>query len=356
MGYIFKEKIAYKEYVDFIKNCDYLSFMQENLWAKTKEYKNYLVVGVYDDNKLCATAQIIINKKKSGNQFYIPNGFLLDFSNKPLVTFFTENIKGLAKKYHAYVIDVYPNISTKNTNFNIIHNNLTDNAYRWFNEYIDATNNVLFPLYKGKKKVTKTELKKKYEKRDFYLRRGVSFEVSDSLEDIRRLSEIIDDEYFSDDLVGNLMMNFKERVKIIIAKINLPFYYAYLNDEGAPKADLAKIDELIDVIGDEMDIGCALIILPFNTKNNICEYIYNTIKPLFKDLEVEDGLLYQAMIEAQKFGCNFIKISNINLNTDYYVDHFQCFPIKYIGHYSLVINKFQYFLNKEVKRKKENSN
>ena len=41
MAYIFKEKITYSDYKLFLKNYDYLSFMQEHLWAKAKNYHNY---------------------------------------------------------------------------------------------------------------------------------------------------------------------------------------------------------------------------------------------------------------------------------------------------------------------------
>ncbi len=356
MGYIFKEKILYREYDKFIKNYSGLSFMQEERWAKTKEYKNYLIVGAYKNDELCAVAQIIINKKKNGYQFFIPNGYLLDFNNLELVSFMTENIKALARKYQAYVVDIYPYITTVNNNYSNIHNNLLANHYMWTNEYIDQTNNIILSLYKNGKKITKTELKKKYDKKDFYLKRGITFDVSDSLEDIKRLKELINDDYFDESIVGNLMINFEGRIKIILAKINLPFYLGYLIDHQAPVEQRDKINELIDVIGDEMNIGGALLILPYNPKINSCEYIYNTVNEFFTSLDIAYGLFYEAIKEAHQGNCQSIKASNISLDTAYYVSHFEAIPIQYIGHYSLILNKLKYFLNKEVKRKKENSN
>ncbi len=352
MGYIFKEKITYSQYDKFIKNYSYLSFMQENNWAKTKEYKNYLIVGILNNNELCAVALIIIRKKHGNNQFFIPNGYLIDYSNAELVSFMTENIKRLAHKYHAYVIDIYPYISTKNKNYNIIHNNLLKNNYKWTNEYIDKSKNVLIPLRRSNKKIPKTEWKRKYEDKDFYLKRGIFFEVSDNFEDIKRFSNLMDDKNFDDELIANLLINFKDRIKMIFAKIDLVFYLNFLKENKVSDDEVIKIEELIKSLGEEIDVGCALTIFPYNIKDNICEYVYNKEKESFGNLRISNGLLYEALKLASSNNFYFLKLSNVDLNQDYYVDNYQGFPIKYIGHYSLVINKIIYFLNKEVKKRR----
>lgn len=352
MGYVFKEKITYSQYEKFIRNYPYLSYMQENLWSKTKEYKNYLIVGILDGQELCAVAQIIIQKNRGSNKLFIPNGYLLDFTNNDLVSFMTINIKALAHKYHAYVVDIYPYITTTNTNYQIIHNNLLQNNYIWTNEYLDRTKNVLISLMNGKKKISKKELTKKYDKKDFYLKRGIEFEISDSLEDIKRLNNLTDKEYIDNNLIGNLMLNFKDRIKLLFAKIDLVFYLNFLKNNDSSLKEINKVEELIANIGDEMDIGCALIILPYNKKQNICEYLYHTEKESFDNLEITHGLLYEIIKEAHHYGCQYIKISNIDLNEKYYIDNYQANPIEFIGHYSLVINKLNYFLNKEIKKRR----
>lgn len=351
MEYIFKEKITYSEYDNFLKNYNYLSFMQEEKWARTTECENYLIVGVYAQEKLCAVAQILIKKKEHSIYFYIPNGYLLDFNNKELVAFMTEKLKELAKKCHAYVIDVYPNISMSNSNYQNIHNTLLNNNYKWENTYLDKTSNVLISLCRDNRKITKTELKKRYDKSDFYLKRGLSFEISENLEDIKRLNNLIDDTYYDSNLVGNLLMNFKDRAKLIFAKIDLTFYLNYLKENNGLDNEKSKIDALIQNIGDELDIGCAIIILPLSKKQNIGTFIYNQVKESFENLDIAHGLLYEAIKECNNFGCYYLQISNINLDVDYYVTRFSAIPFNYIGKYSLIVNKISYFLNQDIKKR-----
>ncbi len=350
MGYIFKEKITFNEYNEFIKNYNYLPFMQENNWAKAKEYANYLIVGVYNDSKLCATALILIKKKKRDNLFYIPNGYLLDFNNKELLAFMTNNIKLLAHKYHAYVIDIYPYLTTSDKNYREIHNNLIACGYNWENKYLDDTNNILISLYKGNKKVSKLDLKKQFDE-EYFIKRGISYELSDNLEDIKRLDLLIDNECFDTDLIGSMFINFENRIKMLFIKLDLVFYLNYLKEENANEEDIIKVDELIHTLGETIDIGCALIILPYNKRKRVCEVTYNTIKDIVFNLDINKAILYQSLLVAHENNCQYLKLSNIDLDTDYYVHNYQATSIKYIGHYFIVINKLLHFLNKEIKKK-----
>lgn len=351
MAYVFKEKIKYSEYIEFIKNYSFLSFMQEDNWAKTKNNANHLIVAVLDNNKICALAQIIINKRKCGNQFYIPNGYLLDFNNKDLLNFITYNIKNMAKKYNAYIIDLYPNISTNNINYHNIHHNLLELGYKFSDKYLDDTNNVLIPLKRKNKKISKTELKRKYENKEFYLKRGIYFETSTNPNDIDRIDYLINDPQLDKELLQNLFKNFENRVHIIFAKLDLVFYANYLKEYTDDSLELMKINELL-TISDELDIGCALIIEPYNEKDTICEFIYNTEKESFESLDIMNGLLYETMKICNKKGYSYIKVSNINLDVKPYIERYQGTSIKYIGHYSIVLNKFKHYINKKYKRNK----
>lgn len=349
MGYVFKERIKYSEYTQFLKNYSFLSFMQEDNWAKAKNNARHLVVACLENNKVCALAQIIIKKRKGGNQFYIPNGYLLDFNNKELLNFMTDNIKTLAKKYQAYVIDIYPNISTDNNRSQQIHHNLLEANYKFSDEYLDNTDNILIPLKRKNKKISKTELKKKYENKDFYLKRGIYFQTSTDIKDIERLAYLMNNPHFNKDLIVNLLNNFPNRVKMIFAKLDLVFYNNYLKENTDNSIELMKINELL-TISDEIDIGCALIIEPYNEKDNICEFIYNTEKESFEQLDIMNGLIYETMKICNAKSYSYIKVSNINLNKNYYINKYQGYDIKYIGHYSIILNKFKHYINKHYKR------
>lgn len=351
MEYVFKEKLKFEEYDNFIKKQDYLSFMQEDKWAYIKDVKKHKIVGVKHNDKLCAVAHILIEETKSGRRFIIPNGYLLDFTNKELLQFMTNSIKKLGKMYDVYSIDIYPNIISSNPNYTNIHNNLINLNYKYKDEYIDSAENVLIPMKKNNKKISKLELKRKYEKNDFYKKRGIFFECSKDINDINRLANLNTGKYFNNDLIIRLLTTYTDRVTMIFAKLDLVFYKNYLIENENDSNELMKIEELL-TISDEIDIGCALIIEPYNSKNNICEYIYNQEKESFEKLDISNGLLYEAMKICNKENYSYIKVSNLNLNVISYMEKYSAIPIKYIGHYSLILNKLTYFLNKEVFVKK----
>ena len=142
--YTFKKDINIKEYNEFIKKYKYASFMQEKAWALVKNNWDNILCGVYEKKVLVAACSILIRKLRKGfTMFYIPRGYLIDFENKELLKFMTENIKILAKKYKAYIVKIDPNFCvsekfTKNKNlsfdvlshnYNIKHNNLLNLGY-----------------------------------------------------------------------------------------------------------------------------------------------------------------------------------------------------------------------------------
>lgn len=347
MSYVFKEKITYDEYLNFIKEQKYLSFMQEDLWAKTKKISNHKIVAVKENDKVCALASILVKKRKGKKYFYIPNGYLMDFTNKELLEFMTSSIKMLARMYGAYAVEVYPNIDVDDPICTEVHNNFRNLNYKFKDEYIDKTNNLLIPLKKKNKKISKTELKKKYENKDFYISRGIEFEVTNNKEDIRRLQSLVTGKYFDFETIDGLITNFKDRVHMIFAKLDLVFYKNYLIENTNDAREINKVEELL-TISDAIDIGCAIIIEPLNDKDNICEFLYNTEKESFTDLDITNGLLYETMKICNSKGYSFIKISNFNLNINKYIERYNAHEIKYIGHYSLVLKKFTYFLNREL--------
>ncbi len=352
MVYTFRERITYNEYLKFIKNYNFLSYYQEDNYAKAKEIKNRLIVGVYENKKLVGISQIFINKKRNKNEFFIPHGYLLDFTNDELISFMTTNIKLLAIKYNAYVINLYPNISTKNNYLNIIDKNLTINGYKYQDEYFDSSVNILIPLKENNKKISKNNLKKLYSNEDNYLKYGVSFEIGNTIDFINKVDNIINEEYFDINLLKRLVDNFNERTKIILTKIDLVYYRHYLEENDGDNTILNNINELILSGIDEYYIGCATIIEPINKKNNYIEMIYNEVIPPFDKLDIMNGLIYETMKIANTNNYDYIKISNINLNSDDYITRYKAFEIKYIGHYYLIINKLSYYLNREYKKRR----
>ena len=263
MAYDFKEKITYKQYCNFLEKQKGLSYMQEEEWAYVKNNKNHMIVAALKDGEVCALAHILIRKKILGFEFYIPNGFIMDFTNKSLLNFFSNKISKLALERKAYVINLYPNIYKSNPNSTQINNNLIELNYTYSNKYIDESTNLLIPLNKYKIVDDKD-----------YLKKGIYFEKSSNLYDIDRLSNIILDENFNPEYIKGLLDNYGKRVSFIFAKLDLVFYENYLLEHHKTK-ELYKIQELLQ-ISDEIDIGCAIILEPFSQNNEVCDYLYNT--------------------------------------------------------------------------------
>lgn len=352
MEYIFKERIPYNDYLNFIKNYNFLSYYQEDNYAKAKNIKERFIVGVYKNNKLVAVSQIFINSRKKKYSFFIPHGYLVDYTDNELINFMTKNIYLLARKYKAYVIDLYPNISIKNNYLNTVNKNLVTSGYKYKNEYFDSSINLLIPLKENNKLIPLNSLKKLYDKEDKYLKYGVSFCIGNSNEMINIVDKINDKEYFNIDLLKNLVNNFDNRVKIILAKIDLVFYRHYLEENNGDEVELNNINELILSGTDEYYIGCATIIEPINNKNNYVELIYNEVVYPFDKLEIMNGLIYETMKIAHKKKYDYIKLSNLDLNANEYIKKYNAIEIKYIGHYYLVTNKLSYFLNREHEKRR----
>lgn len=351
MSYIFKENIASEEYTEFLKKQNYLSFMQEEEWSKSKN-NNYKIVAVLKNNKIVAAANILIINKKGQKKYFIPNGYIINFNDEKILNYMTQNIKEMAKKDKAYVIEIYPNIDFDNPLYNEIHNNLIKLNYKYNKNYLDKSDNILIPMKKKNKKISKLELQRKYENKDFYIKRGIEFEITNNINDIKRLKYLLNDNYFNEELIKELIYNFKDRIKFIFAKVDLIYYKNYLENNLDKEYDLDKINELIN-ISDEMDIGCALIIEPLNKNNSICEFLYNKEKNSFENLKINNGLLYETMKICNQNNYSYIKVSNINLNKDIIIENYNGYEINYVGCYSLIINKLKYFLNKQIKIRKD---
>ena len=86
MKYQFKMGISKKEYDKFVKSFSNTSFMQTSSWADVKSAWENDFVGMYENNKLVCSALLLKRKLFLGKKlFYIPRGFVIDYSNKKLL-------------------------------------------------------------------------------------------------------------------------------------------------------------------------------------------------------------------------------------------------------------------------------
>ncbi|MGL4740960.1 MAG: peptidoglycan bridge formation glycyltransferase FemA/FemB family protein [Sarcina sp.] len=110
--YKFKE-ISPEEVNKFNETSDKGHIFQTSYWAKLKEFWTPKYIGGFDENNnLVLTAVIHLRKfpKISTYMGYIPRGFTCDYTNKTLVTEFTEYLKSFAKENKVAFITVDPDI------------------------------------------------------------------------------------------------------------------------------------------------------------------------------------------------------------------------------------------------------
>lgn len=125
-------ELTEKEFSDFSKNHEYTSFFQTVAWGRSKEKVGWKVhlVGVKEKKKTIA-ATMILEKSliKKIKLFYSPRGFLIDYRNQELLTFFIDNLKSYAKKKKALFIKIDPYVENyeRDNDGNIVENGYSNN-------------------------------------------------------------------------------------------------------------------------------------------------------------------------------------------------------------------------------------
>ena len=118
----FVENIKKDEYENFVKNHKKSHFLQSYAWGEFAEKNKGMkahYVGLKDKNKIVA-ASLLLEKKlpKGYSYFYSPRGFVIDFTDKKLLTIYVEKIKEYAKKKKAIFIKIDPDIIYREENNN----------------------------------------------------------------------------------------------------------------------------------------------------------------------------------------------------------------------------------------------
>lgn len=383
----FIDNLDINEYNSFINNHQ-VHFMQEPGWANVKNNFTSLLCGVTKENELKAVCQILIRDIKFGYKlFYIPRGYVMDLTDSELFTFFTKNIKILAKKYHAYVIKIDPNVCIneylfKDKNINFIHNfsnnneiiykNFLNNNFKHINhvkDFLDTIQpcfNMVAPLIdeKGNKLSEEDFLKTIKSKHRQYLDkyhkiRGVSFEVTN---DINRVSEFVSILKYTEKAQGivlrkedyfkRLMENFPDRAYLIFGKINLEIYLKYLEENNGKPEEIDKVREVLEK-QKEITVSTGLLLLPNkNNKIKTSEYLYAGNNLEFNRLNIGAGVCLEAINFSIRNNCDYCNLggvdSSLNDHLSIYKSKFNALVLEYIGEFDLVTNKFIYFLYKNI--------
>lgn len=117
----FIENVSKEEYENFVKSHEKSHFLQSYAWGEFSKEKKGLTpyyIGLKDKEQLVATALLLEKHLPFGySYFYSPRGYVIDFTNKNLLTTFHKHIIHFIKKKKAIFIKIDPDIIIKDTNY-----------------------------------------------------------------------------------------------------------------------------------------------------------------------------------------------------------------------------------------------
>lgn len=361
--YTFTNNLEKKEYDKFIENYSMANFMQEYNWANVKDNWKSFHCGLYKDKKLVGVCLILVKKIfKNLNVFYIPRGYLIDFTNYEDLKAMTINIKKLAKKNKAYCVKIDPNfcISEKSfkdkptqnnysKNYKIKNDNLIKLGYKntgihkEIGENLQPQYNVFAPICDINSNILSIEdilktykSKFKYYLGDFHKKRGVTFEITNdvtSIDEFIGLLRITEKKQKislrNKDYFIKILNNYKDKAYIFFGKINLKKYLKFLNENNGKNIEIEEVNDLIEKYGDNMVLSTGLLILPSNNKGiRTSEYLYAGNSSYLTKLNISAGLVFEMIKFSKDNNCHYCNLGGVDGNLN---DHLTIFKQKFNG-------------------------
>lgn len=233
-----------KEYEKFVRGHKQESYMQS---LDLKNFKNNnnikcYIVGVKENKKVvAATLMYSVGTFMKKKRFYSSRGFIIDYNNKELLTFFVDKIKEYIKKLNGMSLTIDPNIiyRVRNSNGEIIDdkandeviNNLKDLGFIHFgfNKYFE-TMQVRW-VYRLELNSNYEELKNNFSKStrkniESTYNNGVKVRVG-NIEDIKSLSKIFKETAERDEFNTKSYEYYKSMVESM--PNNVKVYMAYID-------------------------------------------------------------------------------------------------------------------------------
>lgn len=361
--YTFTENLPKKDYDNFLKNYSMASFMQEYNWANVKENWISYHCGLYKDDKLVGICLALVRKiLKNLSILYIARGYLIDFTNYEDLKEMTYHIKRLAKKNHSYMIKIDPNFCISDNspkeeiiehhyskNYEIKNSNLLKLGYKntgihkemgknWQPQY-----NMFAPICNNESKILlPEEILKTYKSKfryylgDFHKKRGVSFEITDSLEKIDKFMELLEitekkqniklrnKEYFI-----TILKQFENKAYLFFGSIDLSKYLEFLKSNNGKEEEIKEIKDLMKEHGNTLTLSTGLLLLPGNEEGiRTSEYLYAGNSTYLTKLNVSAGLVFEMIKFSQQNNCHYCNLGGIDGNLN---DHLSIFKQKFNG-------------------------
>ena len=359
--YKFTSNLNKKEYDSFVENYSMASFMQEYNWANIKDNWKHFHCGLYKEDKLVGVCLILIKKIiKNINMFYIPRGYLIDFTNLEYLKEMTNNIKKLAKENNAYMIKIDPNFCISDNSFKdeeVEHNYSEDHKiknenliklgykntglHKEFTKNLQPQYNIFAPICNKENIIlSEEEILKNYKSKfkyylgNFHKKRGVSFEISNKLEDLDKFIELLrltekkqninlrNKEYFV-----KILNNFKDNAYMFFGNIDLNQYLDFLKNNNGTDEEINDINNLIKENGNIMTLSTGLLLLPSNKKGiRTSEYLYAGNSQLLNKLNISAGLVFEMIKFSMYNNCHYCNLGGVDGNLN---DHLTIFKQKF---------------------------
>jgi len=109
------------EFREFLNSHPLKTFLQTPEIGKLRKKLGWSLnyVGVKDNKKVICAAMLVSRQRHFGQyEFYSPRGFLIDYNDRELLTFFTKEIKRYIKKKKGYSLRIDPYLINKERDIN----------------------------------------------------------------------------------------------------------------------------------------------------------------------------------------------------------------------------------------------
>lgn len=370
--YRFTSNLDKKEYDNFVLNYSMASFMQEYNWANIKDNWQHFHCGLYKNDKLVGVCLILVKKIiKNINIFYIPRGYLIDFTNFEDLKEMTINVKKLAKENNAYMVKIDPNFcisddSFKNDevehnyskNYELKNKNLLKLGYKNtgvhkdFSDNLQPQYNIFAPICsKDSIIMTEEEILKTYKSKfkyylgNFHKKRGVTFEITNNINKLDKFIELLrltekkqninlrNKEYFV-----KILNNFKDRAYLFFGNIDLNLYLDFLKNNNGKDEEIIEVKNLIKEKGNNITLSTGLLLLPDNKKGiRTSEYLYAGNSQLLNKLNISAGLVFEMIKFSKDNNCHYCNLGGVDGNLN---DHLTIFKQKFNGRIMLFSGEY----------------
>lgn len=366
------KKIKEKEYIKFTK--DKAHFLQSYEWGELSKTRNSkpLYVGLYDNNKLVATALLLRKDLLLGySYYYIPRGFTLDYNDFSLIKEFTLKLKDfLDKKVIFFRID--PDIKLHTIDLNANKTNGLDNyklvsflksiGYKhrkltYFFETTEPRFTYRIDLDKSVEEIDKnySQMVRHHIKRANKYKVMVELGNRDSIKEFVRLMKLTESRqnFYShpDKFYYDFYDIFKDNLTILLASVNLNDIISYLdseiskNDERKEKLLHEKNEYLKKFKLNEKYYVSAYYMITYGNKS---WYLYGANDLDFKNTCANYKLFDYQIKEAKRLGSTiFDEFGTIGKpNSKSNLVGLNEFKKKWGGEYTEFIGEFDFVLNK----------